>query len=106
MVPVADGTHEQSDTTDLRSGDETERLVDIERRLADAHLTNRRSTNLGWHASTLVPSPQIPTRLQSAIRARDVRAASLEEKPTKPIESRAGPREVVSSDSTKTATPR
>ena len=83
MIPVADGAHEQCDTTDLRSGDETERLVDIERGLADADLTNRRSTSLGWHASTLVPGPQIPTRLQGAIRARDVRAADLQEKPTK-----------------------
>jgi hypothetical protein len=45
--------------------------------------------------------------LQSAIRARDVRAADLQEDPTKPVENSAGFRKtLVSSDPTKTAAPR
>ncbi len=44
---------------------------------------------------------------KSAIRARDVRAADLQEKPMKRVENRAdSPTRVVSSDSTKTAAPR
>ena len=43
---------------------------------------------------------------QRAIRARDVRAADLQEEPTKPAENRAVLVDVVSSDRTKTAAPR
>jgi hypothetical protein len=45
-------------------------------------------------------------RLQGAIRARDVRAADLQEEPTKPIESGADSQRHFSSESTKTAAPR
>jgi hypothetical protein len=49
VVRVAHGPDEQCDATDGRVRDHAKRLLDIERRLADADLTNLR-----WHASTLV----------------------------------------------------
>jgi hypothetical protein len=41
--------------------------------------------------------------MRSAIRARDVRAADLQEEPTKRVENRVDLRTIVSSGSTKTA---
>jgi hypothetical protein len=49
VVRVAHGSDEQCDATDRWAGDQTKRLVDTKRRLADADPTNPR-----WHASTLV----------------------------------------------------
>jgi hypothetical protein len=42
MVAVAHGTDEQCDATDFRPRDEPERLGDIERRFANADLTDLR----------------------------------------------------------------
>jgi len=53
----------------------------------------------------LVAERRRSRRPQSAIRARDVRAADLQEEPTKPFENRAVSWIVISSDPTKTAAP-
>ena len=66
VVRVAHGPNEQRDA-DRRSRDNAKRLVDIERRLADADLTDPR-----WHASTLV-------RISLGLAARASRCAASEE---------------------------